>query len=107
MKQKKILPYAIGLLVVAIILLVVGKKAGWFGNDFSISIATETVESKTITELITANGKIQPETEVKISPDVSGEIIELYVEEGDQVIKGDPLCIIKPDTIERHCDRII
>ncbi|MBT3383655.1 MAG: efflux RND transporter periplasmic adaptor subunit [Prolixibacteraceae bacterium] len=97
MKQKKILPYAIGLLIVAIILLVVGKKAGWFGNDFSISVATETVESKTITELITANGKIQPETEVKISPDVSGEIIELYVEEGDQVIQGDPLCIIKPD----------
>lgn len=97
MKQKKILPYAIGLLVVAIILLVVGKKAGWFGNDFSISIATETVESKTITELITANGKIQPETEVKISPDVSGEIIELYVEEGDAVVVGDPLCVIKPD----------
>lgn len=97
MKQKKILPYAIGLLVVVIILLVVGKKAGWFGNEFTINVATKSVESKTITEFITANGKIQPETEVKISPDVSGEIIELYVEEGNEVLKGDLLCVIKPE----------
>lgn len=97
MKQKKILPYAIGLVVVAIILLIVGKKAGWFGKDYTVSVATETVKSKTITEFITANGKIQPETEVKISPDVSGEIIELYVEEGDEVKKGDLLCVIKPE----------
>lgn len=97
MKQKKILPYAIGLVIVAIAILIIGKKVGWFGQDFSISVATETVESKTITELITANGKIQPETEVKISPDVSGEIIELYVEEGNEVVVGDPLCVIKPD----------
>ncbi len=97
MKQKKILPYAIGLLVVVIVLLVIGKKQGWFGNEFSINVATEKVESKTITEFITANGKIQPETEVKISPDVAGEIVELFVEEGDEVIKGDPLCVIKPE----------
>lgn len=97
MNQKKFLPYAIGLLVVVIVLLVVGKKQGWFGQDFTISVAVEKVESKTITEFITANGKIQPETEVKISPDVSGEIIELYVEEGDEVKAGDPLCVIKPD----------
>ncbi len=97
MKQKKILPYAIGLMVVVIILLVIGKKQGWFGKEFSIDIATQKVESKTITEFINANGKIQPETEVKISPDVAGEIVELYVEEGDAVVKGDPLCIIKPE----------
>ena len=97
MKHKKILPYAIGLVVVAIIVLVVGKKQGWFGSDFTISIATEEVKSETLTELITANGKIQPETEVKISPDVAGEIVELYVEEGDEVMFGDLLCIIKPE----------
>jgi len=97
MKQKKILPYAIGLLIVVIILLVVGKKKGWIGNDFTINVATEKVESKTITEFITANGKIQPETEVKISPDVAGEIVELYVEEGDEVEKGKLLCVIKPE----------
>jgi len=97
MKQKKFLPYAIGLLLIVVILLVAGKKAGWYGKEFSISVATQTVESKTITELVTANGKIQPKTQVKISPDVSGEVIELYVEEGDQVKAGDPLCVIKPD----------
>ncbi len=97
MSQKKILPFAIGILVIVIVLLVVGKKAGWFGNEFTVSVATQKVESKTITEFITANGKIQPETEVKISPDVSGEIIELYVEEGDAVNAGNPLCVIKPD----------
>ena len=97
MKQKKILPYAIALVVVVIIVLVIGKKKGWFGNDFTINVATEKVESKTITEFITANGKIQPETEVKISPDVAGEIVELYVQEGDEVQKGKLLCVIKPE----------
>lgn len=97
MKQKKLLPYLLGLVVVVIILLVVGKKQGWFGSDFTIDVATQKVESKTITEFITANGKIQPETEVKISPDVAGEIVELYVVEGDEVEKGKLLCVIKPE----------
>ncbi|PIF06328.1 MAG: efflux transporter periplasmic adaptor subunit [Draconibacterium sp.] len=97
MKKKKILPIVIGILVVVIILLIAGKKLGWFGKSFNVSVATETVKTKTITEFITANGKIQPETEVKISPDVAGEIVELYVEEGDQVKTGDLLCVIKPE----------
>ncbi|GAB1453366.1 efflux RND transporter periplasmic adaptor subunit [Draconibacterium sp.] len=97
MKNKKLLPYAIGLLVIVIVLLIVGKKMGWFGKEFTISVATQKVESKTLTEFITANGKIQPQTQVKISPDVSGEVIELYVEEGDEVVKGDLLCVIKPE----------
>lgn len=97
MKHKKLLLYTIAFLVVVIVLLIAGKKQGWFGQDFTISVAVEKVESKSITEFITANGKIQPETEVKISPDVSGEIIELFVEEGDEVKAGDPLCVINPD----------
>ena len=97
MKQKKLLPYLIALVIVVIILLVIGKKKGWFGNDFTINVATQKVESKTITEFITANGKIQPETEVKISPDVAGEIVELHVVEGDAVEKGKLLCVIKPE----------
>uniref|UniRef100_UPI003567EE4D biotin/lipoyl-binding protein n=1 Tax=Draconibacterium sp. TaxID=1965318 RepID=UPI003567EE4D len=88
MKQKKTLPYIIGVAVVIIIVLIVGKKQGWLGSDVSVKVATETVESKTITEFITANGKIQPETEVKISPDVAGEIVELHVEDGDAVEQG-------------------
>lgn len=97
MKQKKLLPIAIVLLVLIVVFLLVGKKAGWIGQEYAVSVSTQKVESKTITEFITANGKIQPKTEVKISPDVSGEIIELYVEEGNQVKAGDPLCVIKPD----------
>ena len=96
-KKNKLLPYALGLLVVVIILLVVGKKKGWFGKDFEVKVTTEKVESRTITELITANGKVQPETEVKISPDVSGEIIDLFIEEGEEVKKGQLLVVIKPD----------
>jgi HlyD family secretion protein len=63
------------------------------------------VESHTITELITANGKIQPETEVKISPDVSEKIIELNVKEGDPVVKGQLLVVIKPDIYIQSLNR--
>lgn len=96
-KSSKLLPYGIGLAVILIIILVAGKKAGWFGKDFQIKVSTKTVESKTITEQITANGKVQPETEIKISPDVSGEIIEMNIKEGEEVKKGQLLLTIKPD----------
>ena len=96
-KRSKLLPIILVLAVVLIIVLIVGKKKGWFGADFQVSVVTQNVESRTITELITANGKIQPKTEVKISPDVSGEIIELKVQEGEDVKTGQLLVIIKPD----------
>ncbi|MGD9929614.1 MAG: efflux RND transporter periplasmic adaptor subunit [Mangrovibacterium sp.] len=104
-KKNKRLPYAIGFLVVVIIVLLVGKKQGWFGKEFEVKVVTQVVESRTITELITANGKIQPETEVKISPDVSGEIIELHVEEGDEVTAGQLLMVIKPDLYVQALNR--
>jgi len=96
-KTNKLLPYGIALAVILIIVLVTGKKLGWFGKNFEINVSTKIVESKTITELITANGKVQPETEVKISPDVSGEIIDLPITEGEEVKKGQLLMVIKPD----------
>jgi HlyD family secretion protein len=96
-KKNRLLPVAIIALVLVIVFLVVGKKAGWFGSDLTVNVLAQKSENRTITEQITANGKIQPKTEVKISPDVSGEIIELYVEEGNQVNAGDPLLVIKPD----------
>lgn len=96
-KSNKLLTYSIVVAVVLIIVLIIGKKSGWFGATYEINVATKTVESRTITEQITANGKVQPETEVKISPDVSGEIIELDVKEGDEVKKGQLLVVIKPD----------
>lgn len=96
-KKNRLLPLAIALLVLIVVFLVIGKKAGWIGSDLTVSVLAQKAEARTITEQITANGKVQPRTEVKISPDVSGEIIELYVEEGNQVRMGDPLMVIKPD----------
>lgn len=72
----------------ALVLLVAGKKAGWFGAEVTVKVLAGKAETLTLTEQITANGKIQPRTEVKISPDVSGEIIELYVEEGIRWWRG-------------------
>src|SRR5437762_13847502 len=63
-----------------------------------ITVQTEKVARRNITETVVANGKIQPVLQVKISPEVSGEIIELPVKEGQLVKKGDLLVKIKPDT---------
>ena len=105
MKSNKILKYLLPVVIVLIIFAVVGKKAGWFGKALTLKVAVENVEKHTIVETITANGKIQPEKEVKISPDVSGEIVELTIKEGDHVEKGQLLLRIKPDTYISQKDR--
>lgn len=105
MKSNKILKYLLPVVIVLIIFTIVGKKAGWFGKALTLKVAVENVEKRTIVETITANGKIQPEKEVKISPDVSGEIVELTVKEGDNVVKGQLLLRIKPDTYISQKDR--
>lgn len=103
--MNKTLKYLLIATVIIIVLIVIGKKSGIVGKKLVLKIATEKVEKRTLTETITANGKIQPKTEVKISADVSGEIIELYVEDGDSVKQGELLLKINPDiyisTIER------
>ena len=105
MKNNKILKILLPIVVVLILLAVVGKKAGWFGKALTIKVAVENAEKRTIVETITANGKIQPEKEVKISPDVSGEIVELTIKEGDPVVKGQLLLRIKPDNYISQRDR--
>jgi HlyD family secretion protein len=104
-KKKKLLPYLIISFAVIIILLLIGKSKGWFGKEFEVKVTAEKVKSHTIIETITANGKIEPETEVKISPDVSGEIIDLYVKEGDEVTRGQLLMTIKPDIYIQSVNR--
>ncbi len=104
-KTNKLVPYLVISFILIIIFLIVGKSKGWFGKDFEIKVTSEKVKSHTITEMITANGKIEPETEVKISPDVSGEIIDLYVKEGDEAAKGQLLMIIKPDIYIQSLNR--
>ncbi|MDX9771908.1 MAG: efflux RND transporter periplasmic adaptor subunit [Bacteroidales bacterium] len=97
MKDNKILKFLLAAVILLIILAVIGKKAGWFGKAVTVKVATEKAVINPIIEAVTANGKIQPETEVKISPDVSGEIVELTVKEGDFVQKGSLLFKIKPE----------
>ena len=97
MNSKKILKYLLIAAVILIIFAIIGKKAGWFGKTTVYDVATEKVKKRNITEFITANGKVQPEIEVKITPDVSGEIVELYVKDGDIVNKGQLLLKINPD----------
>ena len=105
MKNNKILKILAPVVIVLIIFAMVGKKQGWFGKAVTIKVAVENSEKRSLTETITANGKIQPEKEVKISPDVSGEITELWIKEGDTVEKGQLLCRIKPDTYISQRDR--
>jgi HlyD family secretion protein len=107
MKKKNTLKYLIGVVIILIVFVVIGKKAGWFGKPETIEVFVEKPLKRTITESITANGKIQPEIEVKISPEVSGEIIELPIKEGEQVEKGKILCRIKPDTYISYKERAI
>ena len=105
MKNNKILKILLPVVIVLIIFAVIGKKQGWFGKAVMVKVAVENAERRTIIETITANGKIQPEKEVKLTPDVSGEIVELTVKEGDQVQKGQLLLRIKPDTYISQRDR--
>ena len=105
MKNNKILKILLLAVIALIIFAVIGKKLGWFGKALAVKVAIENVEKRTIIETITANGKIQPEKEVKISPDVAGEIVELTVKEGDNVEKGQLLCRIKPDIYVSQRDR--
>jgi HlyD family secretion protein len=105
MKSNKLLKYLLIAAAILIVLAVVGKKAGWFGGKVEIKVSVENPEIRTLTEVVTASGKIQPETEVKISPDVSGEIVELHIKEGDEVKKGELLLKIKPDTYLSAVDR--
>ncbi len=105
MKSKKLL-LIIGIVaVVLVIVLAVGKKQGWFGNEGYLKVAVDKGISREIVEIITANGKIQPETEVAISPDVSGEIVELVVKEGDEIEKGQYLLKIKPEAYQMARNR--
>ncbi len=106
MKNKKLLIYGSIIVVSLIIFVVIGKKAGWIGKGFITKISTEAPARRTIVEIITANGKVQPETEVKISADVSGEIVELNIKEGQEVKQGDLLLKIKPDTYMSALDRM-
>jgi len=97
MKENKLLKILIIVVVALLVFAIIGKKAGLFGKEVLIKVSVEKSSYNPVTEAVTANGKVEPEKEVKISPDVSGEIVDLYVKEGDHVEKGTLLFKIKPE----------
>lgn len=99
MKNNKLLKYLLIAAVVLIVFAIIGKKAGWFGKEKAIQVATEIAKKRTIVEIITANGKIQPQIELKMSSEVSGEIVQLNVKEGQEVKAGELLVKINPEIL--------
>jgi HlyD family secretion protein len=105
MKKKTLLIIGV-IAIVIIVLLVAGKKAGWFGASGNVKEVEFTkIELIQIVEKVSATGKIQPEIEVKLSSEVSGEIIELPIVEGQMVEKGDLLVRINPDLYQSSLQR--
>ena len=107
MSKKKIYIF-IAAVVILIVVLIALKSAGVIaGNDDSKEVETAKVDEITIVETVSATGKIQPEIEVKISSEVSGEIIALPIKEGQVVKKGDLLVKINPDLYTSGYNRTI
>jgi HlyD family secretion protein len=103
--MSKTLKWIIFSLVGLIILLVILKKSGMLGKDEGVKVSTEKVIKRTIVETVNASGKVYPEVEVKMSPDISGEIVELNVAEGDSVKKGQVLARIYADIYATQRDQ--
>lgn len=93
-----------GIATIVIVLLVL-KKYGVIGKEEGTKVSTEKVISRNITEVVTASGKVYPEIELKISPDISGEIVQLNVLEGDSVTKGQLLAMIYADIYATQRDQ--
>ena len=93
-----------GIAVVVLVLLTL-KKTGVIGKDKSTKVAIEKASKKNITEIVTASGKVYPEVELKISPDISGEIVQLSVQEGDSVTKGQLLAMVYADIYATQRDQ--
>ena len=85
--------------------MVAAKQAGLIGKPPTTDVDFATAQRIDIIERVSASGRVQPEIEVKISPDVSGEIIAMYVKEGDPVKAGQLLCRIRPDNYESFSAR--
>lgn len=104
-KSNKVIYYLIGVLVVLLVFFAVGSQLGWIGKPKEIEVDMAKAKRTTIVEKVSASGTVQPVTEVKIAPEVSGEIIELLIEEGDSVKLGMPLVKIRPDTWQSQLER--
>jgi len=106
-KKKNTLKFLLIGAVILLVFVIIANKMGWIGQGDVIKVATDKVEKKTVNEQVSASGKIQPEVEVKLSSEVSGEIVELTVKEGDVVTRGQVLCRIRPDILQSGYERAV
>lgn len=97
--------WGIGAIVALILILVIGKSQGWIGKARELEVELAKAKKVSITEKVSASGTVQPVTEVKIAPEVSGELIELNVEDGDSVKLGQQLVKIRPDVLRSQLER--
>ncbi|MGF1533970.1 MAG: efflux RND transporter periplasmic adaptor subunit [Bernardetiaceae bacterium] len=104
-RSKKLLFPVLAIIVILLGGLAIARWQGWIGGKRALAVNWETIQRKTITEKVSASGRIQPETEVEIAPDVSGEITGLFVREGDSVPQGKLLLRIRPDNYETAVER--
>ncbi len=104
--KKKTVRYGVGGGVLLIVVLAVLKSTGVIGDGNAIRVSAEKAERRTVVETVSANGKVQPEVEVKMSADVSGQVVELPVKEGDVVKKGTLLARIDPEIYVSNLDRM-
>jgi len=96
-KSNKLLYWGIGIVIFLIIFLMIGKSQGWIGKSRDLEVEFTKSKKASITEKVSASGTVQPVIEVKLAPEVSGEIIELNVQDGDSVSTGKVLVKIRPD----------
>ena len=101
----KIIKILGAVVVLLIIVLLVGKNKGWFGGGGGLTVQTDSVAVRDIAETVTASGKIYPVNEVKISAEISGEIVDLPVYEGMMVKAGQLLVRINPDLYESQVEQ--
>lgn len=104
-KSNKTVIYLIVALGVILVLVVAARAAGLIGNGNELEVELAKAKRVTIVEKVSASGTVQPVTEVKIAPEVSGEIVDLMIEEGDSVRKSQPLVKIRQDTWLSQVDR--
>ena len=104
-KSNKWIWYLGAAIVVLIIFIIIGKSFGWIGGEENVKVSVSKAEKRNIIESVSANGKIQPEIEIKISSDVPGEIKVLNVKEGDSVYAGMLLARIDPELYQSALDR--
>ncbi len=96
-KSNRLIYSIIGGVILLIIFLVIGKSMGWVGKSKELEVELAKARKVSIIEKVSASGTVQPVIEVKLAPEVSGEIIELNVEDGDSVRAGEILVKIRPD----------